>query len=360
MGYTPKSWACVLGGAGFIGSNLVDELVANGYGVKVLDNFSEGRVENLSRWVSDSDLLIGQQSGPVRVVRGDIRNIDEVRAAVEGCSVAFHLAAMSRIQPSITDPLLAFSQNVMGTANVAQACAEAGVKRLVYSASSSAYGLLIQDPTQPATEDMPTDCLNPYSLSKKTGEEIMELYAKLYGLSTVSLRYFNVYGPRHQEEGSYATVIAIFRKQLRQGRKMTIVGDGEQRRDFTFVGDVVRANMMASMNRDVGGVINIGCGRNYSINEVAALVGGLDPLRTDSPEFAEAVEYIPPRQGEARFTLAGNRKAAELLGWRPAVTLEQGLQVLDRYEQINGAPSGYRLYVGDEAAAEAQKLGLIK
>ena len=300
----------VLGGAGFIGSNLVDELMTQGHPVIVMDNLSEGKMENLARWKRDPNF---------EFIKGDIRDFHTVRRVVDRREWVFHLAAMSRIQPSITDPLLAWSQNITGTGNVLEACKQAGVKRVVYSASSSAYGL---KNGLPNTEDMPTDCLNPYSLSKKVGEEMMELYRRLYGLSTVSLRYFNVYGPRHQEEGQYSTVIAIFRRQKRHGQQLTVVGDGEQRRDFTFVGDVVRANYMAAMNWNAHGTINIGSGRNYSINDVAALVGG------------EAT-HIPPRPAESRLTLANIKKASEVLGWRPSVTLEQGLKILDRYEEIN-------------------------
>jgi len=300
----------VLGGAGFIGSNLVDELLVQGHEVTVLDNFSEGRLENLERWRGNPKL---------EVVRGDIREFSQVRRAVDHKEWVFHLAAMSRIQPSITDPLLAFSQNVMGTANVLEACRQGGVKRVVYSASSSAYGL--KNPL-PNREDMPTDCLNPYSLSKKNGEELMDLYGKLYGLSTVSLRYFNVYGPRHQEEGNYATVIAIFRRQKRMGQKLTIVGDGEQRRDFTFVGDVVRANMLAAMNRDVTGIVNIGTCQNHSINDLAKMIGG-------------ETTFIPARQAEARETLADNTRARTVLGWTPQVELASGLAVVEAYEKRN-------------------------
>lgn len=304
---------CVLGGAGFIGSNLVDELLTQGMEVTVLDNFSEGKPENLSRWKGHRRL---------EVVRGDVRDFDTVRRVCDHRDWVFHLAAMSRIQPSITDPLLAFHQNVIGTANVAEACRQGGVKRVVYSASSSAYG---RKNTPPMVESMPTDCLNPYSLSKKCGEEIFAMYRGLYGLSSCSLRYFNVYGPRHQEEGSYATVIAIFRKQKRDREKLTIVGDGTQRRDFTFVSDVVRANMLAAMNYEVNAeTINIGTGKNYSINEIAALVGG------------ETVN-IPPRLGEAQVTLADVSKARDLLGWSPQVSLEQGLVVLDEYEKRNSS-----------------------
>lgn len=305
---------CVTGGAGFIGSHIVDRLVSMGHHVVVLDNLSEGKLSNLDTAKTLSKKL---GVGSVDFIRGDIRDFRTVRGAVDGCSWVFHLAAMSRIQPSITEPLLAFEENFMGSANVAEACRQAGVKRLVYSASSSAYGL-VNEP--PMVEDMKTDCLNPYSLSKKGGEEIVALYHRLYGLSTVSLRYFNVYGPRHQEEGSYATVIAIFRKQKRLGKRLTVVGDGEQRRDFTYVGDVVEANMLAAMNYDVAGeTINVGTGANYTINEIAQIVGG-------------EVEFIPPRLGEARVTLACVDKAKRLLGWQPTVSLRQGLDEIDRYE----------------------------
>lgn len=306
----------VLGGAGFIGSNIVDELLSTGTEVTVLDNFSEGKFENLSRWKGNKNL---------EVVRGDIRDFDTVRRVVDHKSWVFHLAAMSRIQPSIVDPILAWSQNIIGTGNVLEACRQGGVQRVVYSASSSAYG---EKNRPPMTEDMPSDCLNPYSLSKRVGEEMMEMYRKLYGLSTVSLRYFNVYGPRHQEEGSYSTVIAIFRRQKRLGQPLTIVGTGEKRRDFTFVSDVVRANIMAAMNREAFGTINIGTGKNYSINEVAELVlsGG------DGSSI-----HIADRPAEAQVTLATVQKAFDVLGWRPTISLDQGLQILDDYERKNSS-----------------------
>lgn len=300
----------VLGGAGFIGSNLVDELMTQGHEVTVLDNLSEGSLNNLKMWKGNPRL---------EFVKGDIRDFETVRRVCDHRDWVFALAAMSRIQPSITDPLLAVSQNCVGMANVLEACRLGEVKRVVYSASSSCYGL---KHTPPMVETMSADCLNPYALTKKFGEEISELYRELYGLSTVSLRYFNVYGPRHQEDGSYATVIAIFRKQKRLGHPLTVVGTGEKRRDFTFVGDVVRANMLAVMNRGVFGTINIGTGKNYSINEVATLVGG-------------EKMYIPDRPAEALVTLADVSKADQLLGWKPTVSLPQGLEVLDLYERQN-------------------------
>jgi len=298
----------VFGGAGFIGSNLTDELMVQGHEVTVFDDLSEGTLDNIERWRGHKNFSF---------VKGDIRDFNLVSRAVANKEWVFHLAAMSRVQPSITDPLLAFSQNIMGTANVLEAARKHGIKRVVYSASSSAYGLKNEIPNH---EEQPSDCLNAYSLSKKCGEELCKLYSDLYGVSTVSLRYFNVYGPRHQEEGSYATVIAIFRKQKRLGQKLTIVGDGEQRRDFTFVSDVVRANILAAMNRDAKGIYNIGTGENYSINEVADLVGG-------------EKTYIEQRLGEARVTLANSSLARNTLGWKPLVNLKQGLEIIDLYEK---------------------------
>jgi len=304
----------VLGGAGFIGSNLVDELLRQGHEVTVLDNFSEGKMENL----------------PVRhpkleVVRGDIRDYDLVRRVVDHKDWVFHLAAMSRIQPSINQPRLAIDQNVIGTFNALEASKDAGVKRFVYSASSSPYG---RTNPIPNVETQKEDCLNFYSLTKMVGEKMCDIYNNLYGLSTVSLRYFNVYGPKHQEEGDYATVIAIFMRQIRHGQPMTVVGDGTKRRDFTFVTDVVKANIMAAMNRGVSGMLNIGTGRNYSINEVATAVATACGV-PDHP-----VTFIPDRPAEALVTLASNMKAKNELGWSPDVQFAEGLKITAEFQKL--------------------------
>lgn len=304
----------VFGGAGFIGSNLVDELMTQGFEVTVVDNLSEGKLDNLARWKNHPKL---------EFIRGDIRDRNLVNRVCDHKSWVFHLAAMSRIQPSITDPYLAFDENVMGTLNVLEACRAGGVRRVVYSASSSCFGNANEEKLAQGgalVENDPKEFGSPYSLTKYAGEEMMDLWKKLYGLSTVSLRYFNVYGPRHQETGSYATVIAIFRKQLREGQPLTVVGDGEQRRDFTFVGDVVRANMLAAMNQDASGVFNIGTGMNYSINEVAKLVGG-------------NTTFIPKRLGEYRITRADNSRAQDVLGWKPMISLPEGLKIIDLFEK---------------------------
>lgn len=306
----------VIGGAGFIGSNLVDELLVQGFDVTVLDNFSEGKIANLERWRNNPKL---------EVIRGDIRDRDLVRRICDHKDWVFHLAAMSRIQPSITDPHLAFDENIMGTVNVLEGCRLGGVKRFVYSASSSVCGdngLTAIKEKGSISEDVPPDFKSPYSLSKHFGEDAAELYRRLYGLSTISLRYFNVYGPRHLETGSYATVIAIFRRQKRLGEPLTIVGDGTQRRDFTFVGDVVRANMLAAMNWEAHGSFNIGYGTNYSINEVASLVAPGHPTTN-----------LPPRLGEYPATLANISKASGQLGWKPLVNLPDGLAITDMYEK---------------------------
>jgi UDP-glucose 4-epimerase len=303
----------VFGGAGFIGSNLVDELMIQGFEVLVIDNLSEGKLGNLARWRGNAKF---------EFVKGDIRDRELVRRACDHRSCVFHLAAMSRIQPSIVDPHLAFDENVMGTLNVLEGCRLGGVKRVVYSASSSCFGDANADALSRGVktkEGDRKDFRSPYALSKFVGEGLMDLYRDLYGLSTVSLRYFNVYGPRHQESGSYATVIAIFRRQKRDGAPLTVVGDGEQRRDFTFVSDVVRANMLAMMNYEATGTFNIGTGTNYSINEVAKMVGG-------------TVVFIPPRPGEYRVTCADNSRAAEILGWKPKVSLKDGLAVTELFE----------------------------
>lgn len=324
----------VTGGAGFIGSNLVDELLTQGVEVRVIDDLSEGKMDNLKRWHNHKGF---------EFIRGSILDYELMKRAVDHCNTVFHLAADSRIQTGITDPRHSVETNVVGTTNVAEASRQAGVSRIVYSASSSAYGSksdwIFDESRAPSfgfTEVMPTDCLNPYSMSKKAGEDIMDVYRRLYGMSTISLRYFNVYGPRHQEEGRYATVIAIFRRQARLHKRLTIVGDGDQRRDFTFVGDVVRANVFAMMNREATGVFNIGTGTNHSINDIASEICGVP----EGSEYWDGLtEYIPARLGEARITLADNTKARDFLGWEPQVNLQQGLEVLDMFEK-KVPPSG--------------------
>jgi UDP-glucose 4-epimerase len=241
-------------------------------------------------------------------INADIRNLHE--SVYHGVDVVFHLAARSRIQPTVNNPSECFSVNVLGTQRVLELSRLAGVKRVVYSASSSYYG---HASTPPFLEYAPKGCATPYSLSKWQGEEICDLYTKLYGLSTISLRYFNVYGPREPLKGEYAPVMGLFRRQKEAGLPMTIVGDGRQRRDFTHISDAVEANLLAAEKLNVTGPVNIGTGRNYSINDLAVMIGG-DRL------------YVAERVGETRETLANNMRAREELGWTPKVVLEDYLK----------------------------------
>jgi len=301
--------ALVTGGAGFIGSNLVDRLIADGHDVTVIDNESADSNEQFY-W-----------NPQARNYKYDVRDYVMVRRLYEGQDAVFHLAADARIQPSIEDPLKAVENNVIGTATALECARVCRVKRFIYSSTSAAYGL---KNTPPMVESMSTDCLNPYSVSKVAGEELCKMYSRLYGMETVTFRYFNVYGERQPLRGQYAPVIGIFLRQRAAGEPLTIVGDGTQRRDFTYVGDVVDANIKAAtlvppewiVENEVthrlwewGQVYNIGTGRNYSINEIAALMGG-------------EIAFIPPRPAESKFSLANASKARNEIGWTPKVRLE--------------------------------------
>lgn len=287
----------VTGGAGFIGSNLVDELINQGHEVLVLDNLSTGKIENLNP--------------KARFIQADITNLEQIKPHFAGIDYVFHLAALPRVQWSIENPIESHNANINGTLNVLLAARDAKVKRLVYSASSSAYG---DTQVLPLKEDLLPLPMSPYGLHKYVGEHYARLFSLLYGLETVSLRYFNVYGPRMAFEGAYVTVVAIFLQQKKEGKKMTITGDGTQTRDFTFVSDVVAANILAATSPRVGKgeVFNIGIGNNCSVNEIAKRLGG-------------EVEHIASRI-EPHDTLADNLKARNLLDWNPQVNLEDGLK----------------------------------
>ncbi len=296
----------VTGGAGFIGSNIVDKLIELEHDVIVIDNESAECHEQFY-W-----------NDKAQNYKFDICDYENIRPLFEGVDYVFHLAAEARIQPSLINPLLTVRTNALGTSTILQCSKEAGVKRVIYSSTSSSYGrkhshLLSEG--KGYTEDLEEDCLTPYSISKVNGEKMCKLYSELFGLDTVTLRYFNVYGRNEPTRGQYAPVIGLFLKQVREGKPMTIVGDGEQRRDFTNIEDVVRANMLCMCNLEdfKGEVINIGTGRNYSINELAGIIG------------SEKV-YIPERKGESRVTLACIDKAKKLLGWEPYVKLEESLK----------------------------------
>ena len=288
----------VTGGAGFIGSNLVDRLLDLGHEVVVIDNeYSDAHDQFY--WNDKAENY-----------KYDICNYENTRPLYDGVDYVFHIAAEARIQPAIENPIQAVTINSVGTCTVLQCAREAGVRRVMYSSTSSAYGLKNELPN---TESQPDDCLNPYSISKTNGEKLCSMYTSLYGLETVIFRYFNVYGERQPLKGQYAPVVGIFLRQRAAGEPLTIVGDGEQRRDFTYVGDVVNANIMAAISNQeeeaFGEVYNVGTGTNYSVNEVAAMI-------------SDNTTNIPPRPAEARLSLANNKKIYEAFGWSPRVKLE--------------------------------------
>jgi len=292
----------VTGGAGFIGSNLVDRLLELGHEVVVIDNeYSDAHDQFY--WNDKAENY-----------KYDICDYENTRPLYDGVDYVFHIAAEARIQPAIENPIRAVTINSVGTCTVLQCAREAGVKRVMYSSTSSAYGLKNELPN---TETQPDDCLNPYSISKTNGEKLCSMYTSLYGLQTVIFRYFNVYGERQPLKGQYAPVVGIFLRQRAAGEPLTIVGDGEQRRDFTYVGDVVNANVMAAISNPeeeaFGQVYNVGCGRNYSVNEVAAMI-------------SDNTTNIPPRPAEARLSLANNNKLRTTFGWAPTVKLEDWIE----------------------------------
>lgn len=291
----------VTGGAGFIGSNIVDRLIEQGNEVTVIDNESSDAHEQFY-WNQNATNY-----------KYDICDYEAIRHLFTDIDVVFHLAAESRIQPAIHNPIYATTVNTVGTCNVLQASREANVRRVVYSSTSAAYGLSNNPPLR---EDMPRDCLNPYSISKCAGEDLCKMYTDLYGLETVAFRYFNVYGNRQPLKGQYAPVIGLFLRQKQEGTPMTIIGTGEQRRDFTHVNDVVEANLLAANlknKRVVGQLFNIGTGINHSILDLVEMIGG-------------DRAFLPPRPAEAMVSLADNSKAKQLLKWNPQICLKKWIE----------------------------------
>lgn len=295
-----KKKAVVTGGAGFIGSHIVDELLRRGHEVRVIDNFAAGR--------SDERINPGATYHEL-----DIREQAKIAPIVAGADVVFHLAALPRVQFSIDNPEESHDVNVNGTLNVLLAARDGKVGKVVYSASSSAYG---DQPVLPLSEDMLPQPKSPYALQKYVGEHYCRIFSTVFGLPTACLRYFNVYGLRADPGGPYAQAIIKFIHLRKQGKPLTVTGDGGQTRDSVHVSDIVRANMLAYENDSVRGgeVINIGSGRNVSVNEVARLIGG-------------EVVHIAPRI-EPHDTHADITRAKELLGWEPSVSLEEGIAEL--------------------------------
>ena len=284
----------VTGGAGFIGSNLVDYLIEQGHEVICVDNES-AECNDKFYWNDKACNIIG-----------DITDYKFIKNLFTEVDYVFHLAAESRLQPAIKNPIEAVYKNCVGTTTILQCAREAGVKRLIYSSTSSGYGF---NPS-PNVETQPDDCLNPYSASKVAAEKFCKMYSDLYGLETVVLRYFNVFGERSPRRGQYAPVIGIFDRQKLSGEALTIVGDGTQRRDFIYVGDVAKANLIAAEatldKKYFGQVFNIGSGINYSVQEIADAI-------------SDNQTYIPKRDGEMETTWSNIEKASEILGWKPDV-----------------------------------------
>tara|TARA_B100000965_G_scaffold138450_1_gene115254 strand:+ start:1743 stop:2654 length:912 start_codon:yes stop_codon:yes gene_type:complete len=290
----------VTGGAGFIGSNLVDRLIADNHEVHVIDNFSTGKKENCNSKAIYHNYNIC-----------NLDNFEIFKEIMTDIDTVFHTAAMARVQPSIVDPLKYEVNNTIGIVNLLKSASDAGVKRLVYSASSSAYG----NPEKlPSKESFPTNPISPYAAQKYYGEVCCRMFSEVYGIETVSLRYFNVYGEKQNLGGAYATVVGIFIKQCLDGESMTINGDGENRRDYTYVGDVVMANILAAQSKKVGKgeVINIGSGKNLSVNQVADMIG-------ENKIYGESFK-------EPLITLASISKAKELLNWEPTIRLEDWIK----------------------------------
>lgn len=292
----------VTGGAGFIGSHIVDKLLEQGHHVTVIDNKSSGVHDQF------------YHNSKAQYYELDIVNYESTRHLYKDIDYVFHCAAESRIQPTINNPLGAIQTNTLGTGVVLQCSRESSIKKLIYSSTSSGYGL---KNVPPLSEDMPDDCLNPYSISKISGEKLCKMYNDLFGLKTIIFRYFNVYGEREPLRGPYAPVVGLFLRQRAAGEALTIVPDGTQRRDFTHVDDVVKANMLAMSIDDhnhYGEVFNVGTGTNYSVLELAAMI-------------SDYTKMIEPRRGEAYITLANIDKTKKVFTWRPTKNLEEYIRI---------------------------------
>lgn len=302
--------ALVTGGAGFIGSHVVDRLLADGHKVIVLDDFSTGHKENLA------------YDARLEVVEGDIRDFDTVNECMQGVDWVFHKAAVASVPKTVNDPVGSSTVNYRGTLHILEAARRNNAKRVVFASSAALYG---DEPTLPKVETMLPVTLSPYAVDKLASEYACGMYTRLYGLDTVSLRYFNVYGPRQDPSSPYSGVISIFADKLSQGVTPTIFGDGEQTRDFVFVSDVVEANMQAVTNeKPVGQVINIATGNKITLNDL---------LRTfcEIRDVEFKADYQQARQGDIKESYANIDRAAELLDWKASVGLNQGLRALLQY-----------------------------
>lgn len=296
----------VTGGAGFIGSNIVEELLKRGHNVQTVDNFSTGKLENIQPFLDEIEFL-----------KGDLSDIKIARKAVKGVNFILHQAAIPSVPRSVKDPLKSNNANITATLNLLWAALKAGVKRFVYASSSSVYG---DTPTLPKKESIPPNPLSPYAVSKLTGEYYCKVFYKIYGLETVSLRYFNVFGPCQDPRSQYAAVIPKFINLMLRGKQVLIYGDGEQSRDFTYVKNVVEVNLLAVEAKNVGGeVFNIAYGERINLNELVEKINNI--LGTDiKPRYAK------PRSGDIKHSLADISKAKEKLNYTPKISFEDGLK----------------------------------
>ena len=291
----------ITGGAGFIGSNLLEKLLELNHEVTVLDNFSTGRIENIIKYNKN-----------FKLIKADISKKGSWEKSFKNKDVIFHLAGLADIVPSITKPDVYYKSNVTGTYNVMQACRLNNVRKIIYTASSTCYGIPKKFPTK---ESEKIDCKFPYALTKRMGEEIVMHWSKVYNIQSVSLRLFNVYGIKSRTSGSYGAVFGVFLAQKISNKPFTIVGNGKQTRDFTYVSDVVEAMIIAANSKISNEIINIGSGKTYSINNLVELIGGKRI-------------YIPKRPGEPDCTWADISKAKKILKWKPKISLEDGVKIL--------------------------------
>ena len=293
----------VTGGAGFIGSNLVDRLLADGHEVVVIDNFATGRAENLKPAAS---------SGRLTLHRADIADFEAVHPFFAGVDWVFHLAAMAEIVPSIQRPMVYHRANVDGTIVALEASRMAGVKRFIYAASSSCYGI---PDVYPTPESAPIRPMYPYALTKNVGEQYVMHWHQVYGLPTLALRLFNVFGPRHRTTGTYGAVFGVFLAQKLANQPFTVVGDGTQTRDFTFVTDVADAFVIAANSAEIGRTYNVGSGNTYSVNQLVELLNG-------------PVVHVPKRPGEPHCTFADISAIRRELKWEPRTRFEDGVGIM--------------------------------
>lgn len=293
----------ITGGSGFIGSHLADFLIDLDYDVVVIDNLSIGRIENINHLLTHPKFTF---------LQADITDYNAIESVFNDADWVFHLAALADIVPSIENPDTYFDSNVNGTFNVLEACRKHNIKKIIYTASSSCYGIPDEYPTREDAEIRPQ---YPYALTKNLGEQLVLHWCQLYSLSAISLRFFNVYGPRARTSGTYGAVFGVFLAQKLAKKPFTVVGDGNQTRDFTFVSDIVSAILSAAKSNISGEVINIGSNNTYSINRLVELLEG-------------DVVHIPKRPGEPDCTWADITKAKKLLNWKPKVNLEEGVAAL--------------------------------